>query len=337
MTPLDAVTETHFVSRPDGQRMAALRSAVNYNLRRDLATQLRIAGRVLPGAVKRVPDVAAALRIGQRINPAVFTCHYQIATGLRRQDVGRVGSALGVLSRLLETSPYAGGFQIGPVMWDFTDAEILAFLCGPEGPRTSQGEYPEMWTPHDADPNHGVAWVEQSLPLLADLDPELHAEFETMVGSLRLFRGRAARGITSVRCFGLVLLRLPDLGQEVEEPLMYFLDHITHETSHLALHTLMNVDPLIINGHAGRFDAPIRPDPRPLYGIYHATFVLSRITRVLARLARQCPRPTVVTARDQQYSRFHKGLATLRQHATLTPLGDRVLTSCRELVDDEMG
>ncbi len=59
---------------------------------------------------------------------------------------------------------------------------------------------------------------------------------------------------------------------------MYFLDHITHETSHLVLHTLMNVDPLITNGHAQRFDAPIRPDPRPLYGIYHATFVLSRIT-----------------------------------------------------------
>ncbi|MGH3904507.1 MAG: aKG-HExxH-type peptide beta-hydroxylase [Pseudonocardiaceae bacterium] len=107
-------------------------------------------------------------------------------------------------------------------------------------------------------------------PLLAELDPELHAEFETVVGALRLFRGRAARGITSVRCFGLVFLRLPDPGPEAEESLMYFLDHITHETSHLVLHTLMNVDPLITNGHAQRFDAPIRPDPRPLYGIYHA-------------------------------------------------------------------
>lgn len=317
--------------------MIVLRTAVNYNLRRDLATQLRVVGRVLPGSAERVRDLVEALRIDRRINPAVFTCHHQIATGLRRQDVGRVASALGALSRLLEASPYAEGFQIGPVMWDFTDAEILAFLCGREGPRTSRGEFPEVWTPHDQDLKRGVAWVEQSLPLLVDLDPELHAEFETVVGSLRLFRGRAARGITSVRCFGLMLLRLPDPGEEAEEPLMYFLDHITHETSHLVLHTLMNVDPLITNGHAGRFDAPIRPDPRPLYGIYHATFVLSRITRVLARLARQYPRLTVIAARDQQHSRFHKGLATLREHATLTTLGDCVLTSCSELVDYEMG
>lgn len=246
--------------------MIPLRTAVNYNLRRDLTTQFRVAGKVLPGSVKRARHLVETLRIDERLNPAVFTCHHQIATGLRLQDVGRVASALGTLARLLETSPYHEDFQIGPVAWDSIETEVLAFLCGPEGPRTSHGEFPEVWTPHDEDLKHGVTWVEQSLPLLEELDPELHAEFETVVGSLRLFRGRAARGITSVRCFGLVLLRLPDPGPEIEEPLMYFLDHITHETSHLVLHTLMNVDPLITNGHAQRFDAPIRPDPRPLQG-----------------------------------------------------------------------
>lgn len=118
---------------------------------------------------------------------------------------------------------------------------------------------------------------------------------------------------------------------------MYFLDHVTHETSHLVLHTLMNIDPLITNGHAERFDAPIRPDPRPLYGIYHATFVLSRITRVLARLARRDPRPPILASRDRQHARFCKGAATITSHADLTPLGKQVLDSCRELVHREMG
>lgn len=100
MTPLDAVIQAHFASRPDSQRMIALRTAVNYNLRRDLATQVRVAGRVLPGSAERVRDLVEALRIDRRIKPAVFTCHHQLATGLRQQDVGRVAFALGALSRL---------------------------------------------------------------------------------------------------------------------------------------------------------------------------------------------------------------------------------------------
>ncbi|MCA1707100.1 MAG: hypothetical protein LC808_29085 [Actinobacteria bacterium] len=124
MTPLDAVTWTHFAARPDSQRMIALRTAVNYNLRRDFATQLRVAGRVLPESAQRVQGLVETLHLDRRINPAVFTCHHQIVTGLRRQDVGRVASALGALCRCLEVAPYAEGFQIGPVMWDFTDAEI---------------------------------------------------------------------------------------------------------------------------------------------------------------------------------------------------------------------
>lgn len=192
---------------------------------------------MLPGSAERARDLVEALLIDRRVNPAVFTCHHQLAAGLRRQDVGRVASALGALSRLLEASPYAEGFQIGPVMWDVTDAEILAFLCGPEGPRTSWGEFPEVWTPHNEDLKRGVAWVEQSLPILADLDSELHAEFETVVGSVRLFRGRAARGITSVRCFGLALLRLPDPGQEAEEPLVLPRPHHPRDFASCAAYT----------------------------------------------------------------------------------------------------
>ncbi|MGH3921377.1 MAG: aKG-HExxH-type peptide beta-hydroxylase [Pseudonocardiaceae bacterium] len=337
MTPFDVIDKGMFDACPDGARMPVLRTAVNSNLHRDLLDQAEIAAKVLPGTAGRVRPLIECLDVTRRVDPMVFTCHHQLATGLRSQDVARVATALGALSRLLEERPYSDTFSVGSVLWDAVDAELLAFLCGPEGPRTPKGEYPEVWAPHHASLTRGTDWVDRSLPLLAELDPQLHAEFHSLVGSLRLFRGRAVRGMTSVRCFGLMLLRLPDPGPEAEEPLLYFLDHITHETSHLVLHTLMNVDPLITNGHAERFDAPIRPDPRPLYGIYHATFVLSRITRVLARLAKRDPRSPILASRDLQHARFRKGAATITRHAHLTPLGKQVLDSCGELVDHEMG
>lgn len=132
---------------------------------------------------------------------------------------------------------------------------------------------------------------------------------------------------------GKILLRVPDPGLEVEEPITYFLDHITHETSHGVLHAIMTTDPLILNGFTGRFSAPIRFDPRPLYGIYHATFVLSRIARVLNSWAGHVNRPLVDEWRDLAVTRFYKGHRTISEHGELTPAGQAVLDSCKTMVD----
>ncbi|WP_322762974.1 aKG-HExxH-type peptide beta-hydroxylase [Frankia sp. Cr2] len=309
---------------------------MNQNLVFDLSRHIEVAEKVLPGTARRAGARLIELDPTRRINPEIFTCYFQIADGIRQQDAGRVASGLGGLTGLINSAPYAEHFSVGPLRYDRTEAEILDFLCGPEGPRSQRGEFPEMWVPNDDDVAAGQKWVTESLLVLGDLDSDLAAEFGELAAELRLFRGRAARGITSVRSFGLILLRLPDRGQESSEPLLYFLDHIAHETSHMVLHTLMNIEPLVIGGHDVRYSAPIRPDHRPLYGIYHATFVLSRITRLLARLAAHDPRPPVLSALQIQYERFGKGIATLAAHATLTATGRKVLESCERLVESEL-
>ena len=94
------------------------------------------------------------------------------------------------------------------------------------------------------------------------VDPDLYSEFQAIICGLRTFKGRGARGITSPRCFGLILLRTPTLDFENDDPVLYFLDHITHETSHLVLHGIMNRDRLIENGFTGRFKAPMSDGAR---------------------------------------------------------------------------
>ncbi len=326
----------NFDAAPSGAQTEFLRYRVNQNLVLDLSRQIEVAEKVLPGTARRAGVRLNELDSTRRINPEIFTCHFQIADGIRRQDAGRVASGLGALTGLINSAPYAEHFSVGPLRHDRTEAEIFDFLCGPEGPRSPRGEFPEMWVPHNNDVAAGQKWVNESLLVLDDLDNDLATEFGELTAELRLFRGRAARGITSVRSFGLILLRLPDLGQESAEPLLYFLDYIAHETSHMVLHTLMNIEPLVIDGYDMRYSAPIRPDHRPLYGIYHATFVLSRITRVLARLAAREPRPPVLSALRIQHERFGKGIATLAAHATLTETGRKVLESCERLVESEL-
>jgi hypothetical protein len=325
-----------FDAAPNGAQAAHLRFQLNCNLLRDLSHQIELAAKVLPGTARRASEGLNELDPRRRISPEVFTCHHQIGGGIRRQDPGRVASGLGALTGLFDSTPYVEEFSVGPLLHDRTEAVIQEFLCGPEGPRSPRGEFPEMWRPSGDEIALGREWVCRSLRTLGDLDPDLVAEFDDLAAELRLFRGRAARGVTSTRSFGLILLRLPDPGAEADEPVLYFLDHATHETSHMVLHTLMNIEPLVLDGYEERYSAPIRPDRRPLYGIYHATFVLSRITRVLARLAAREPRPPVLSALRLQRDRFYQGVATLAAHATLTDTGRKVLDSCERLVEAEL-
>ena len=74
--------------------------------------------------------------------------------------------------------------------------------------------------------------------------------------------------------------------------------------------------------------SPLRSDPRPLDGTFHATFVSARMhyahshaleTGVLSKREQKQSRKALVWRRTA----FQDGLKTLNEHASLTPLGDK--------------
>ena len=95
----------------------------------------------------------------------------------------------------------------------------------------------------------------------------------------------------------------------------------------------MNQDPLITDDDSKRFTAPIRKDPRPLYGIFHATFVLSRIARVLLNWHKVAKSPYIDEALQQVLRRYRQGFETILTNASLTPLGKTLLANTREIAE----
>lgn len=320
-------------STPSPTRAIQLRRRVNEILHTDLQRFARTSAKILPGLAAEAAASIKTVDVERRLNPLLFSLHWQLVSGLKAQDFARVAGALGELRQAAEHGLYADGFQVENLQWDTLDREITAFLIGPDGPRTPSGGLPEIRRLSTETFKSASTWVEEAIPALREIDPEIYGEFDCFVSGLRLFTGRAARGITSSQCWGKILLRVPDPGPETDEPIMYFLDHITHETSHIVLHAIMSTDPLIINGFTGLYSAPIRWDPRPLYGIYHAMFVLSRISRVLDSYSKHSQRPEVEVGRDIAAQRFYKGYSTISEHGDLTEPGRQVLESCKRLVD----
>jgi HEXXH motif-containing protein len=142
---------------------------------------------------------------------------------------------------------------------------------------------------------------------------------------IKIFDGRGLRGETCNIVFGSIWLRIPEPH---EHPVAYWIEHLVHEISHLQLIALGIHDKLVLNSDVERFPAPIREDPRPMFGVLHATFVLARMVRIFRRLARVELHPTYGECLEKFSAQFDKGLSVVGStQAKLTPAAYRIRDS----------
>ena len=80
---------------------------------------------------------------------------------------------------------------------------------------------------------------------------------------------------------------------------------------------------------SARFE-PLRTDPRPMDGIFHATFVAARMHYAMNR-AQRCEamepslRAEAGELLEQDARAFSDGLGVIREHARLSATGEKVL------------
>ncbi len=105
---------------------------------------------------------------------------------------------------------------------------------------------------------------------------------------------------------------------------------VVHEYHHQKLNALMSIDPLIV-GHAGVavYYSPWRDDPRPLTGILHATYTFMAIydfCQQVLDVDDAGVNPERIRERMYEVSgKIGIGLASLHEHAQLTPLGSALI------------
>jgi len=162
----------------------------------------------------------------------------------------------------------------------------------------------------------------QALDLIRQVDQEMYAEIQTHVGLVKLFDGRGIEGLSTPKAFGAIWLKAPPH----ENAVVWFLEHLVHECSHLHLNAMMAFDPLLKNPNEIN-RSPIRPDPRPMFQVLHATFVLSRNTRVHSRLHARYPELNLGDALQEFSSQFESGLSVLKDFMKPTPFGQKLLDS----------
>lgn len=176
--------------------------------------------------------------------------------------------------------------------------------------------------------------VEEGLELLERADPDGAAEVRALVREVVFAVGppQGAReifdGASALFLWGGVLL-----NARSHETALSAAQALVHESTHNLLFGLAADDPIVQNP-AERHPSPLRREPRPLGGIYHATYVLARMhraTRLL--LASEClaadQRRQAKSDLEELARLFAEGLSTVDGHAELSDFGREVLDGAR--------
>jgi HEXXH motif-containing protein len=303
-------------------------------MREDLARSLErlgaMAGAVLPDDVDLAP---ALVRIrDHRVDPGVFARYYDLVFSLQAGAHAQAGAlwreiaALGADQTATRLAPF-GADSLGD------DAERFGRLFS-----LAAGGAPMFAPPDAAGWRHFEQRAEAAFELLEQVSPAWSGEVRNLL--TRVIGAVPAEGaglrFAGASCFmawGAVVINVAQKRERLQ-----VLASLVHEATHQLLFGAAREEPLTTNPPEARYASPLRRDPRPMDGVFHATYVAGRLAHLYARLEaadRLLTREEAGHVRERaerMRRRFGQGDAVIAGEARLTPLGRRLIDEARRHV-----
>jgi HEXXH motif-containing protein len=280
-----------------------------------------------PEAAPRFEQFLVQLR-AVAAEPQVFGIYYDLVLALERDEREL---ARRLLDELLTLPAAASGIRLRSL--SDLDAVQRDRYCRQVD--TDPETVMRIEPPPEAMTRHCRGRIEEALQLLQhgypELAQELHAILREVVIAVSPELDPAIEfdGASSFLLWGSIALNARGHATRLDT-----LEALVHESAHCLLFGLSHAERLLENDQRARYASPLRIDPRPLDGIFHATFVTARVHHTLDTLLRrgalQGAEITQVEQSRAEYSAaFADGAATLEQHASFTDLGRSVFGGMR--------
>lgn len=270
---------------------------------------------------ERLADLAAAIRGGRRVPPLAFRTYFKLVQELVAEDLGAAAASVAAIEALGERTP----------------TRRLTWFGTPDGDRPSLeliGDGMRIAPITEAEAKAFGALLDEGFDLMRQGLPELYGELSAIVHEVLLARAPQGDkmefdGASHYQFWGLLMLN----PKHHKTPLAV-VEVLAHEASHSLLFGLTIEEPLVFNPDDELFPSPLRIDPRPMDGIYHATYVSARMCWAMENLAET----GLLSVTDAEHAReaarkdrenWEKGLSVVDAHGRLSATGARVLDSAR--------
>ena len=313
---------TQFV--PSGARGRVLDARMHSELGNSLAHLADASAQALPEISQRLEAVAGALLSGRRVRPQAFRAYYLLVQALVAEDHQKIERFLGVIER-----PEDRATELRLTYFGKPDADNLCLDLIDDGFR--------MAPISEAQADEFSVLLEQGFALAQEGIPEMHDELRAIVHEVLLARAPTDDkmefdGASHYQFWGLLMLN----PKHHRTPLAV-VEVLAHEASHSLLFGMTIEEPLVLNPDEELYKSPLRVDPRPMDGIYHATYVSARMAWAMEAMAASgCldagDRAMALEMAAKDRSNYKQGLGVIDEHGRLSDTGKTILDAARDWI-----
>lgn len=323
---------TDFSLPPNGARARAM----DLRMRQSLGDSLDYIATEIRGLIdfnqRVMAGLVAQLRQGARFAPSTFALYTELVLAL---ESGDTTSARLLLAELLDEQPQQQGWRLLAL----DDADISS-----QAPRYMRLMGSDPGTEFNIVPPTARTAAQfrerfaRSYRLLCTALPELAAEFDALVSQVIMVEGDPAAkyqfdGGSSYMLWGGLFLNATSHQNDVA-----LIEVLAHESAHILLFGYASDEALVNNDDEALYHSPLRVDPRPMDGIFHATYVSARMHWAMAALIAsgvldEQARDYATTAMKADQDNFAAGYSVVAEHGDLTVTGQAVMRGALDYMD----
>lgn len=286
---------------------------------------------VIPYDTQAGHELVDLLNSTRRVRPSVFGDYFALVGAIDKQQEDQ-NAARDALDRLLAGPFEAGdGCSVRPLLrTHFTRSEEDRL----RSQFVSESLLPEqIGRLEEATAARDVGRIENALRLVAEHAPLSRAEMDHVIAEVVPVRDPFGEGdaelgaCSSLERWGSMLIN-PDAFASS----LGLCEALMHEAAHSYLYGASPVEFHVRNPIDELYKSPLRADPRPMDGIYHATFVLARTCFSMNEFAasQRLDPEMRCDARDRAREcrdLFMQGYAVLDEHADYTDEGRAIMAA----------
>ena len=178
--------------------------------------------------------------------------------------------------------------------------------------------------------------LETAMSTLAKIAPDWHREIELLGSQIINTQSQdetvSIGGAAVFDAFGAVLIN-PETFRSPSVPLT----QLVHEVSHQHMFLFHLDDAILLNDDEAAYASPLRQEPRPMEGIFHAGWVSARMSLVADAVLSSSDRPdwadAMAAEKETTIAVFKDCAEVIDEHAEFTPFGRALYTTAREAID----
>lgn len=255
------------------------------------------------------------------VAPLTFSYYFDAVLAIEADDIEQASR---LLAEMMDLPAHPGGpiiAELGDPSQDVIARRYANFID------TDPSFKFEIFPPSASAAQSCRDQIKGAFALLDAGDPILAAEIRALLREIILAAGSEAKnvmtfdGASSFMLWGAIIINANRKDGDLEMVQM-----LAHESAHNLLFGLSADGELVENSPEELFSSPLRKDPRPMDGIYHATFVTARMHRVVKTLLDSgtlsaAHREKALKDIELNARLFKQGFDIVTQHARLSPLG----------------